>query len=224
MSARDPAIAAIHIAKAQLGLDDETYRALVQRFSGGATTSSRDMTPAARQALLDHFRDCGFKRPERSTAKAGGAKGKQLARLSALWISLWQLGVVQDRSEKALQAFVRRHTGIDSLAWNRAEDLSRAIDCLRSWAVRHGWSTRPHPDSGSYLHTLILAQWARLAALGAFRTGESARLETWLYHEVRQVGAVHFLDQADAQKAVDKLGKWLRRVAAASGAEGGEHG
>jgi len=61
-TARDPRrqqLARIHLAKKQLGLDDETYRSLLQRVGGHA--SSADMNPSQRNAVLREFARLGFK-------------------------------------------------------------------------------------------------------------------------------------------------------------------
>lgn len=50
----------IQIAKKQLGIDDDTYRALLKRFGNKNTTSSKQLSPLARAKLIKHFEDCGF--------------------------------------------------------------------------------------------------------------------------------------------------------------------
>lgn len=57
-------LAAIHVAKAQLGLDDETYRAIL--WSVARVHSAADLDHAGRHAVLDHLRARGFGRPQRT--------------------------------------------------------------------------------------------------------------------------------------------------------------
>ena len=52
-------LAQIHIAKKQLGLDDETYRAML--WTVGRVHSSADLDYAGRRAVLDHLTARGFK-------------------------------------------------------------------------------------------------------------------------------------------------------------------
>lgn len=52
-------IAKIHIAKKQLGLDDETYREAL--MAHGNATSSNELTPLGIAKVLRHFESCGFK-------------------------------------------------------------------------------------------------------------------------------------------------------------------
>lgn len=52
----------IHVAKKQLGMDDDTYRALLQRVTG--KTSSADMSGAERQAVIAEMLNLGFELPD----------------------------------------------------------------------------------------------------------------------------------------------------------------
>jgi phage gp16-like protein len=64
---RNRELAQIHIAKAQLGMADDTYRALL--WTLGRVRSAAALDYAGRQRVLDHMRACGFKarppKPER---------------------------------------------------------------------------------------------------------------------------------------------------------------
>jgi phage gp16-like protein len=51
-------LAQIHIAKAQLGLDDDTYRAML--WSVGRVRSAGDLDWAGRKSVLDHMKARGF--------------------------------------------------------------------------------------------------------------------------------------------------------------------
>lgn len=53
-------LAAIHVAKAQLGLDDEPYRAML--WSVARVHSAADLDHAGRHAVLDHLRARGYVR------------------------------------------------------------------------------------------------------------------------------------------------------------------
>lgn len=58
-NARGGDLAKIHIAKKQLGMADDAYRALL--WTVGRVHSSKDLDHAGRARLLDHFRACGWK-------------------------------------------------------------------------------------------------------------------------------------------------------------------
>lgn len=57
-------ITLIHIAKQQLGMDDETYRAML--WSVARVKSSTELDFAGRKKVLDHLKACGWT-PSRST-------------------------------------------------------------------------------------------------------------------------------------------------------------
>ncbi|CAN7476507.1 regulatory protein GemA [Rhizobium leguminosarum] len=130
-------IAAIHVAKKHFGLDDDTYRTKLVIITG--KTSTKDMTEADRQKVLTVFRKEGFILPSATRRADGRHKltGKYAKKLQALWIAAWNLGIVRDRDDKALLAFVKRQTGIDHTRFLvYADDAKRAIEALKSWINR----------------------------------------------------------------------------------------
>jgi phage gp16-like protein len=138
------AIAAIHVARKQLGLDEDTYRALAERVTG--KSSSKDMTEAEREQLLEEFRRRGFKKaPSRSRKRL---EGQYAGKLQALWISAWNLGLVQNRDDRALVAFVKRQTGVEHVRFlHYPEDAAKAIEALKGWMERAAgveWHVGPH--------------------------------------------------------------------------------
>lgn len=150
-------IAAIHVAKKELGLDDETYRAMLVQVTGKG--SSAKMTEPERQRVLEHFRSRGFKGP--STGARKPLEGRYAAKLQALWIAGHNLGLVRDRDDRALIAFVKRQTGLDHVRFLRhAEDASKAIEGLKGWLERVGgvdW--KEHHDPAD---CVLAAQMRRL--------------------------------------------------------------
>ncbi len=100
-------IAAIHVAKKQLGLDEDTYRAKLEVITG--KTSVKNMTEAEREKVLNVFETEGFtpkagRRPDGRLKLSGRFAGK----LQALWIAGWNLGIFDNRDDAALEAFVKR--------------------------------------------------------------------------------------------------------------------
>ncbi len=123
----------INIAKGQLGLDEETYRALLQRVTG--VTSLRTMTERQRISVLDEMKRQGFR------VQAGGKKlpasVKPYVRLIyALWSKCHRLGVIEDSSRPALRAFCKRFVAHgfqnalvdpDMLSYTQAEPIIEAL-------------------------------------------------------------------------------------------------
>lgn len=58
--ARNRELAAIHVGKRALNLDDDTYRAML--WTCGRVRSSKDLDAAGRQKVIDHMRARGFER------------------------------------------------------------------------------------------------------------------------------------------------------------------
>lgn len=123
------AIAAIHVAKKELGLDEDTYRAVLVRVTGKA--SLRAMSGTEHGAVLEELRAKGAPRGR------GKLTGPYAGKLQALWISGWHLGVVRNRSDEALIAFVRGRTGIEHTRWLRnPADARKAVEALKSMLER----------------------------------------------------------------------------------------
>jgi hypothetical protein len=203
-------LAFIHVAKKQLGLNEESYRDLIRRFSGGRTETSAELQVVERIKLMDHLKSLG----------AGKVKGRgadereQASKLRALWRSLYHLGEVENPSDLALTAYVMRQTGMAALRWNRGADLNKAIECLKGWCDRIGYVPRRCDVPGACFNrfepALIEAQWNQLRALGAFRHATDDNLSAWLRdHFPAQYPAL--LSADDAQDAVRSLGYRIRR-------------
>lgn len=130
-------IAAIHVAKKQLGLDDDTYRDKLALITG--KRSAKDMTETEREKVLTVLRNEGFA-PAPTARRANGRQqltGKFAKKLQALWIAAWNLGIVRDRDDAALLSFVKRQTGIDHTRFlTNANDANRAIEALKGWLRR----------------------------------------------------------------------------------------
>ena len=124
---RNADLAAIHVAIKQLGLDDDTYRAMLSNLTGGRIISAGDATADERRTIIEHLRKVGFKKiPPRPADNAQD----RMAR--ALWLDCAKIGAIRDRREKAFLKFVKRITGVDRLEWINAEDANKVIEALKS--------------------------------------------------------------------------------------------
>ena len=72
-AARSQQLARIHMAKKGLALDEETYRALLERVTGHR--SAKDMDAGQRNAVIAEFARLGFK-GEAARARSSGFKGR----------------------------------------------------------------------------------------------------------------------------------------------------
>ena len=154
-------IAAIHVAKKQLGMDDDTYRAKLANITG--KSSVKDMSEPERQKVLTVFRNDGF-RPAESKPSAGKLTGPFAKKLQALWIAGYNLGVVSDRRDAALLAFVKRQTGLDAVRFlHHADDARAAIDGLKGWLRREAGVSFGNTNGQDWLAAdgakIAWAQW-----------------------------------------------------------------
>ncbi len=147
---RQAELAKIHLAKKQLGLDDDTYRAVIERITKGRTDSSGEMTEAERRALLDEFARKGYQSaPPRErqddwiTISPNHPGAAHLRKLLACAYELERIGAVKSGSTKVwLRKFVKKITGVDSLQWLDATDANKVIEALKGW--RKKWLIK-HP-------------------------------------------------------------------------------
>lgn len=125
-------LARIHIAKQELGLDDASYRSLLQdRYHHD---SAADLTPGQAADLIALFRKKGW-RPA-STGQRG--------LIHVLWRKLEAAGAVQHGDDEALNAFIAHYTDRDDLRQLTVFEASRVIEMLKKWLKREGGEDRLH--------------------------------------------------------------------------------
>lgn len=162
-------LAKVHIARKALGMLEDDYRALLERLTGNR--SAKDCTDRQLATLLAEFERMGWRTSGGKARRAVG--GSQIARKAlAMWISLYQLGAVDDGSDMALEAFGRRQLRVDRLAWADERQGYKLIEALKAMADRHGWDQRVPARMATADRVRLLkdrlvgAQLARLAAAG----------------------------------------------------------
>lgn len=125
----------IHIAKSQLGFDDDTYRDILTYTTG--KNSTKKMNLKELKAVLDEFKKKGFILASPKTAGKIKQKDDPQSRLIRhLWLSLHELGAVKNPSEFALNRYIKRQTDIDLLNWLQSDKKSQVIESLKSWQER----------------------------------------------------------------------------------------
>lgn len=141
MSPRLDQTRAIHALRRASGMTEDDYRAHLEgRFKVG---SSRDLTEAQAGVLLDDLRAAaGQPKP---AARAKRASGKFAPVLQALWLSAYNLGIVENPADAALLAFVRRQCKVDHDRFLQdGEAAAPVIEALKAMIAREAgveWAT-----------------------------------------------------------------------------------
>jgi phage gp16-like protein len=127
---RNRELAAIHVAKKQLGLDDGTYRDML--WSLERTRSSGDLDQAGRQRVLDHLRKRGFKRPVNAPARATdhGRKPVVPTDRQPLVDKIEALLADGAKPWNYARAMAKRICKVDQLEWASAEQLRKLVAAL----------------------------------------------------------------------------------------------
>jgi phage gp16-like protein len=124
--------AKINIACKDLGIDK--HQLISDRYK---IESSKQLTRWQLADLYKHFTAQGWKvkRTKKSNASPK-YRDAVMRKVVALWITLAQAGVIRSSSDQALQAYVKRLTGLSNLKWCGAAECNILIESLKSWAKR----------------------------------------------------------------------------------------
>lgn len=136
---RNAALGKIHLAKKQLGMDDETYRAMLLTIGG--VKSSKDLNNEGLNKVINHLEKAGavFTRPKKHGRKphslpSGSERAPKLAKIEALLAEAgrpWEYAI----------AMAKRMYNKDALEFCGHEQLSGIIAALVKNAKREGRRT-----------------------------------------------------------------------------------
>ena len=115
-------VKALQTGRRKLGMTDEEYRGLLSSVTGGRTTSSKELTGEELVRALA----AGF----RTTAEP------QLRKIKSLWYEMHDLGIVRNRSDQAIETYIRRITRAQKIEWCSVEQLQLVIETLKNWIDR----------------------------------------------------------------------------------------
>ncbi|MCJ7996083.1 regulatory protein GemA [Rhizobium cremeum] len=131
--------AIINIARQQLGLDEDVYRALLVRVTG--ESSLRRMTVRQKIAVVDELKRKGF-RVTAGNKKLPVAAKPYIRMIHALWKSCHRSGIIDNGSREALRVFCRNllfpgNSSVavdpDTLSFDQASPI---IDALKAMEKR----------------------------------------------------------------------------------------
>ena len=141
-------LAIIHVAKKQLGLDEEAYRAVL---SGAGVDSARDITTNAQfNSIMTAFAALGFKSRGAAVKHQSAAAGTNPAFVSSRqehYIrGLWALAS-RAKDEKSLRRMVRRIGKTDDIRFLSRRAASAVILALRDICWKAGFNPDRREDS-----------------------------------------------------------------------------
>ena len=116
-------IAAIHAAKRDLGMDEETYRAMLRQLTGFESSAALDAVK--RRKVLDHLKAKGWKGSKRRAAPAKD-KAPMISKIRALLINHPD-GAKPDAYADGI---AKRMFSVERLEWCDAEQLYKIIQAL----------------------------------------------------------------------------------------------
>ena len=123
----------IHLAKKQLGMDDVTYREFLGCVIG--KTSLKGTSERQQWRVMEEMKKRGFI-PQKIHKGETLASYPQARKIRSLWLTLADKGIVRDRSEQALNNYVRRITGDDLAHIFMEKQLQLVIESLKGWLDR----------------------------------------------------------------------------------------
>lgn len=130
----------IHQAKKSLGLDDVTYRSLLERVTG--VTSSANMTHAQRNAVIAEFARLGFKADDaKSRANAAKGRPKNLADVPMLR-KIEALLADAKRPWAYAHSMAERMFDVKRVEWLNAHQLHQLVSALQIDANRRSRNSK----------------------------------------------------------------------------------
>ncbi|MCE0999409.1 gp16 family protein [Pseudomonas sp. NMI1173_11] len=130
MNRRNQQLSKIHIAKKELGLDDDTYRALLSRITG--QSSAKDLSPLDVAKVLQEFERLGWKSKQgRAKPKPAADKAKLVSKIEAQLADAgrpWEYG----------DGLAKRLYKVERLEWLDSKQLGGVVAALAKDAKRHG--------------------------------------------------------------------------------------
>ena len=136
-------VAIIHVAKKQLGLDEDAYRAIL---SGAGIASSRDLkTDEQFSSIMRAFENLGFKSPGRKQGikyreTVPGQSSSMISKRQEYYIrGLWDLAS-RVKDEKSLRGIIKRIGKTDDIRFLSRKAASAVILALRDICWKAGFN------------------------------------------------------------------------------------
>ena len=140
--------------------------------------------------------------------------GPYAAKCQALWIAAFNLGVIHNKTDEALIAFIRRQTGLEAAHWMiAARSATRVIEALKAMLARAGCDLTDiagaPPLVNDPRYRVTHRQCALLAQLGELPE-RVASVEAQALHICGK--GPRDLEKGEWQRVQNQLGTRLRRA------------
>lgn len=123
---RNNDLAQIHIAKKQLGMDDDTYRDML--WAVARVRSAKQLDHAGRAKVLDHLKRCGFTGVSASRPKRPTPAPEVAAMCRKVRAQLIALGKLPDTYADGI---AQRMYGVQFYEWLQADQLHDLVAALQ---------------------------------------------------------------------------------------------
>lgn len=213
---RNAMLGKVHVARKALNLDEDDYRQILMQETGH--DSAKHCTERDLEKVLGRFQALGWK-PLPKPAARGVAQNPMARKARALWISLYHLGAVRSRDEKALEAMAKRQLGCERLVWAKQSDGYRLIEALKKMAEKAGWAQTDAKGNNLSVRALneglCNAILAKLVEAGEARPDWTIDIAAWRLCGI-ETGANGPMDAEGYQSLAQALGAKLRAAGGAA--------
>jgi phage gp16-like protein len=128
-------LAKIHIAKKDLGLDDDTYRQMLRTVTG--KDSAKALTLVECDKVLAHCKKLGWT-PKASTKPKIDTdwRAPRIKLIKDLWSQLGEAGALRNPSNEGLLNFCKPLMTVPKLEWATSQSLNHIVEALKAWLAR----------------------------------------------------------------------------------------
>ncbi len=195
-SSRVLALRKLHVLAREVGLDDDAYRDRLERITG--KRSAKELTDDELERAIAQFHVKPSAHPHTAKTKA-------------LFIAAFNLGLFDNGSDRALDAFALRQTGKQRLAWLTPAEANKVTEALKAMLLRAGFD--PPADGMEARRALLREQWKQLTEYGQTKVAGECGLDGWISHRIVPRADSHRnLKRQELDQAAIQLGRWIRRV------------
>lgn len=125
----------IQVAKRELAMDDDSYRAMLE--SVAKKRSTKGMSNAELSMVVERMKALGFQPKRKKQPRVD-----ETLKIKAIWNVMYNQGFVYNNSDQTVDAYVSRMTsiingkGVERAIWLDANLAYKVLECLKNWHLR----------------------------------------------------------------------------------------